>query len=59
MDVSTWLRAVWLDDRGQDLVEYALLLLLVSGVVVVALLAFRGQLQAMFGDAAQNISNQS
>jgi len=51
--------ALWRDERGQDLVEYVALALIVSGVVAVALLAFRGQVQAMFADAAQGIADQS
>ena len=59
MTIQPLVSALWHDERGQDLVEYVALALIVSGVVAAALLAFRGQVQAMFSDAAQGIANQS
>jgi pilus assembly protein Flp/PilA len=45
------LRKLWLEDDGQDLAEYGLLLALVAVVVSVAIIAFRAQIVAIF-DAA-------
>jgi Flp pilus assembly pilin Flp len=44
--VMTWTRR----DEGQTLVEYALIIALVSVVLVAALIALRGNIQGVFQD---------
>lgn len=45
------LRNVWLDDEGQDLAEYGLLLILVAVAIVAAITAFKSQISTVFSKA--------
>jgi Flp pilus assembly pilin Flp len=45
------LRNMWLDDEGQDLAEYGLLLILICVAVVTVIVAFRAQIEAVFNSA--------
>jgi Flp pilus assembly pilin Flp len=45
------LRKLWLEDDGQDLAEYGLLLILIAIVVVTAITAFQGAITAAFNRA--------
>ncbi len=49
------LRALWLDESGQDLLEYVMLLLLIATVVGVAIAAFRGEINGLFGTASTGL----
>ena len=42
------LRRMWLDDEGQDLAEYGLLVALIAVMVVVGVTAFGGDLNDIF-----------
>ena len=46
LNVLSMLRALWTDDGGQDLIEYALLAAIISIAGVVALTAFGGKMRA-------------
>lgn len=45
------LRNLWLDDEGQDLAEYGLLLLLIAVVLVTAITSFKNQISTVFSQA--------
>ena len=50
------LRVLWVDDSGQDLAEYALLLALIAVVLVTAIDALRTAIATSFGRAT-NVLN--
>ncbi len=50
------LRRMWTDDQGQDLVEYALIAVLVSLAVFVALQAVGTQLNVVWGKITTALS---
>ncbi len=50
------MRAFWLDDQGQGLVEYALILAVVSITIIIAMLFFRGQLENLFSNIGNNLT---
>ena len=45
------LRNMWLNDEGQDLAEYGLLLILICVAVGTVIVAFRAQIEAVFNSA--------
>jgi len=45
-----FLRKLWSDEEGQGLVEYGLIIVLISLVVIVALTAVGGNLNTIFKD---------
>ena len=45
------LRKLWLEDEGQDLAEYGLLLILIAVAVVTGITAFKDQIAAAFNSA--------
>jgi len=45
------LRKLWLEDEGQDLAEYGLLLILIAVAVVTGITAFKDQIAAAFSSA--------
>ena len=45
------LRNMWLNDEGQDLAAYGLLLILICVAVVTVIVAFRAQIEAVFNSA--------
>jgi pilus assembly protein Flp/PilA len=47
----------WKDESGQDMAEYALLLVLIAVVVTVAVIAFRGAIINAFNDATDQLNN--
>jgi Flp pilus assembly pilin Flp len=51
------LKRVWQEERGQDLVEYGLLLVLVSLGAVAAMGTLASAISNAFGNAAQNLSS--
>jgi len=50
------LRRLWLEQQGQDLVEYALLLALISTSAVASLKTLANALENVFSDAAANLA---
>ena len=53
------LRRLWTDESGQDLVEYALLLVLLTIVVIAALNVMGPTIASFFNEVATNLSNVS
>ena len=51
------LKQLWKDERGQDLVEYGLLLVLVSLGAVAAMGTLASAISGAFGNASTNLSN--
>jgi Flp pilus assembly pilin Flp len=45
------IRSVWLDDDGQDLAEYGLLLILIGVAIVTAIGLFKDQISTVFSSA--------
>ncbi len=50
------LRNVWMEDEGQDLAEYGLLLALITVALVAGVLLFRDQIVAAFTRATAALS---
>jgi len=50
------LRKLWLEDEGQDLAEYGLLLILIAVAVVFGITAFKTQIVAAFSSATSVLS---
>ncbi len=48
---------LWLDESGQDMAEYALLLALIAIVVIVAINTLAPAISASFNNTASAISN--
>ncbi|MGH2451688.1 MAG: hypothetical protein ACRDGE_10555 [Candidatus Limnocylindria bacterium] len=46
----------WRDEAGQGLVEYALIIAVIAIAVIVAMIFFRGQLQNLYSDIANNVT---
>ena len=51
------IRSFWKDESGQDMAEYALLLALIALVLVVAITACRGAVQAKFQEATTELNS--
>ena len=49
------IRRFWADDSGQDLVEYALLLVLLTIVVIAALRILGPTISSFFNDVSDNL----
>jgi pilus assembly protein Flp/PilA len=54
-----FLRKLWKDEEGQDLVEYALLVVLVSLACTAAIGSYASAISDAFGNAATNLASQS
>ena len=52
-----YVRGVWMDESGQDMAEYALLLALIALVLIVAINAFRDAIQARFQQATNELNS--
>ena len=50
------LKRLWQDEEGQDLTEYALLLVLISLVAVAAMGILGSEVSNAFSNAAQNLA---
>ncbi len=50
------MRAFWHEDQGQGLVEYALILAVVSITIIVAMIFFRDQLTNLFSSIGNNLT---
>jgi len=46
----------WAEERGQGLVEYALILVVVSIAIIVAMVFFRDQLGNLFSNIGNNVT---
>lgn len=55
--MKTFLTTLWQDDSGQDLAEYALLLVLISVVVAAAIILLRDQIEEGFNRAAGQLED--
>ena len=53
--MSTFLSTLWQDESGQDMAEYALLLVLIAVVVTVAVIAFRDAITNAFNNATEQL----
>jgi pilus assembly protein Flp/PilA len=51
------LKRLWKDEQGQDLVEYGLLLVLVSLGAVAAMGTLASAISSAFGNASSNLSS--
>ena len=51
------LRNIWMEDDGQDLAEYGLLLALITVALVAGVLAFSGQITTAFSNATAALKN--
>ncbi len=51
------IRRLWTDESGQDMVEYALLLVLLTLVVIVALRIIGPVIAGFFNDVSDNLNN--
>ncbi len=52
-----YFRMLLVDDRGQGMVEYGLIIALVAVLLVGALVALRGGLDGIFGDITETLTN--
>lgn len=55
MEMLKMLHVVWKNQKGQGMVEYGLILALISVVVIGVLTTMGGNLQSLFTNAASNI----
>jgi Flp pilus assembly pilin Flp len=55
--MNNFLMRLWQDEEGQDLTEYALLLVLVSLAAVATLGTLANAIKNVFSNAAANLSN--
>ena len=56
-NMKDFLTTLWTDDSGQDMAEYALLLVLIAVVVAVAVIALRNAITDGFNRAAGQLEN--
>jgi pilus assembly protein Flp/PilA len=50
------MRSFWMDESGQDMAEYALLLALIALVLIIAIQSFRGAIQTKFQEATNQLN---
>lgn len=50
--MSKWIKALWEDDSGQDLAEYALLVALIALVVIAAVTMLGQNINTLFTNVA-------
>ena len=55
--MKNFLTTLWTDDSGQDMAEYALLLVLIAVVVAVAVVALRGAITDGFNRATGQLQD--
>ncbi len=54
--MSDLLKRLWQEEEGQDLTEYALLLVLIALVAIVAMKSFGSAVSNTFSNAASNLN---
>ena len=54
--MSQWLLRLWKEEEGQDLTEYALLLVLLSLAAIATLGTLASAINSVFNQAATNLS---
>ena len=59
MKLTNVLRGLWKDESGQDLTEYALLMVLIALVAVVSMRTLGESVSNVFSNAAQNLTTAS
>ena len=59
MKLTNVLRRLWKDESGQDLTEYALLMVLIALVAVVSMRTLGETVSNVFSNAAQNLTTAS
>jgi Flp pilus assembly pilin Flp len=57
MGVSSYFQLFWCDETGQDLTEYALLLVLIAMVSISAMTGLALAIKSVWSNAAQNLSS--
>jgi pilus assembly protein Flp/PilA len=57
MKMITQVKRLWKEEEGQDLVEYALLLVLISLAAIAAMEGLASAISTAFGNASTNLSN--
>ncbi len=55
--MTALLHSLLKDERGQGLTEYALIIAFVAVVIIAVLIAFRGQIEAVFTSAGTELAN--
>ncbi len=50
------MRAIWKEDTGQGLVEYALIIAVIAITVILAMIFFREQLEDLFSMIGNNLT---
>jgi len=50
------IRSLWLDEQGQDLTEYGLLLVLVALAAITSMSTLSNSIQSVFSTAAANLT---
>jgi Flp pilus assembly pilin Flp len=54
--VTTLLRPLWIDQEGQDLAEYALLIVLIALIAAATLKTIGSSINNIFSNTASNLS---
>lgn len=57
--MNAFLRRLWKDEEGQDLVEYALLVVLIALGAIAAMRGLSKAISNVFSNAAANLASQS
>ncbi len=55
--MKNFLTTLWQDESGQDMAEYALLLVLIAVVVTIAVIAFRDAIVNGFEEATDQLND--
>jgi len=55
--VKQWVNKLWREDEGQDLTEYALLIVLVALVAIATMQTLGGTISNVFSNAASNLAS--
>ena len=55
--MSNFLTTLWQDESGQDMAEYALLLVLIAVTVTVVVMAFREAIENAFEEATNQLND--
>lgn len=58
-DASSVIRQFATDESGQDLVEYALIVVFIALAITVAMLSFRGSIAGVFEDTSETVQGQN